>query len=152
MPVGQKSLMKEVEDITAGTVTGSKGCPDPFAPATPRFTASSLGNSAIDHHKPNCLFRNVVGGLDVRRRDEFKVCFSPFEGSFGHTEERVQIGAEAPRPEPATLFLMTRLVDVDHLFARQQRQELFVSMVQRSGYLADQFAEAWYLPKLLFRA
>ncbi len=98
VPVGQKSLMKEVEDITAGTVTGSKGCPDPFAPATPRFTASSLGNSAIDHHKPNCLFRNVVGGLDVRRRDEFKVCFSPFEGSFGHTEERVQIGAEAPRP------------------------------------------------------
>ncbi len=43
VPVGQKSLMKEVEDITADTVTGSKGCPDPFAPATSRFAASSLG-------------------------------------------------------------------------------------------------------------
>ena len=42
VPVGQKSLMKEVEEITAGAVTSGKRCPDPFAPATPRFATSSL--------------------------------------------------------------------------------------------------------------
>ena len=76
--------MKEVEDITAGAVTSGKRCPDPFAPATPRFAASSLRNQAIDHHESNCLFRNVVGGFDIGGRDEFKVGLSPFEESFGH--------------------------------------------------------------------
>ena len=90
IPVGQKSLIEEVEDIATGAVTGSKRCPNPFAPATPRFTASSL-----------CpVF--LTSGDDRSPRS----------------------------PKPMALFLMARLVDVDHSFARQQRQELFVRVVQ----------------------
>ena len=76
--------MKEVEGITAGTFTGSKRCPGPFALATPRFAASSLRNSAINRDKANGLFRNVVGGLDVRRRGKLKVGLSSLAKTRGH--------------------------------------------------------------------
>ena len=40
VPVGQKSLMKNIEDTTASAVTSGKSCPDPFAPATSRSVFS----------------------------------------------------------------------------------------------------------------
>ncbi len=83
MPMGQQALVQEVEDIATGASASRQCRPDPFAPATARFAASSLRYPTIDHHKPDCLLRKIVRWPDVRRGDELEVGLASLAETFG---------------------------------------------------------------------
>ena len=76
MENGQHGFMEEVVDRSTLLSAGGERRPDTLAPLAAGESSCSLGNLAVDHDKPNGLLREIVGGLNTRRRDEFEIGLS----------------------------------------------------------------------------
>jgi len=63
--VGLDSVVEKLEGGAALVSAAGQRRPDALAPLAALFTAGSLGDQTVNHHKANGLFYQVVGRLDV---------------------------------------------------------------------------------------
>ena len=72
---------------------GDRG-PDPFQPLAAGLTAAALGHAAVDDHKPNRLFRQIVGRLHARCGDKSQVFASMLMKSLGEVRHSTKINSK----------------------------------------------------------
>ena len=69
---------RRADELVGGSTLLTAGLnhrPDAFAPALAVFAAGALCDPAMDRHKANRLFRQVVRRFDIRLGDETEVAF-----------------------------------------------------------------------------
>jgi hypothetical protein len=107
-------VQNKLEDRTALLGAGGDDRPNPLAPTAAGLAPRPLGSPSVDHHKADCLFGQVVGRLDARRRDEAEVGVAVLTETLGpaasaETSRRVSVistccrtsgGRLASRSEP----------------------------------------------------
>ena len=71
-------LAYKIECISALAGTGCQYGPDAFTPGPAVFAASPLGNIAVYHNKPYCLFSEIICRLNASRCDKPEISFTVF--------------------------------------------------------------------------
>ena len=90
--VGKERLLQEGEEIAAVLAAGGDGRPNPLAPDTALFTASSLRDAAVDHHVANSLFGGIVGRLKLGYVREPQILGGMFAEAAGQFSRGLSIG------------------------------------------------------------
>ena len=77
--------MNIIEHRTALLRARGNRCPDSLTPFAARQRSCALSDLAINHDETDGLFRKIIGWVDTRRCNEFKVGFTVLAKSFGNT-------------------------------------------------------------------
>ena len=85
-------LIQKFKNIKTSLRTCGNDRPDPLAPVAARFTSGALGNASINDHETDRLFRQIIGGFNVRCRDKLKILSPMFSKAFRHILSLFRLG------------------------------------------------------------